>query len=114
MIDFSELRPNNVLLCHFNNRKISRRQVKELKEHEFELCKFIPLEDALLDYGFKKNGFNFYCERNGYLCQWSNNANLKYLLKIRHIEKDDMLHLHNVRYLHELQNIYKIFTGVEL
>jgi hypothetical protein len=88
--------------------------VEDLSEVELQSCRFIPLEEALHDFGFKKNGSSFYCKKDGYLVQWTTLPQLNGLLKIKHVEKDDVLHLHGVEYLHQLQNIYKVFTGKEL
>lgn len=114
----NELRAKNVVSYTFttkgNKKRTCRVLVEDLQEEELQDCEFIPLQDALQDFGFEKNGSNFYCKRSGYFVQWSSLPQLKGLLKIKNKEKDDILHLHGVMFLHQLQNVYKVFTGEDL
>ena len=70
----------------------------------------------LRDLKWKRNGGGtlYYATIDEYYLHWSGNEQLRYLLKMKHSEKDDFIHIHNVRYIHQLQNIFKAITDKEL
>ena len=92
------------------------KRASDMTEGELAMCAPVPLECVLKEIGWKRKGgsLNYYTEIGGYYAQWSNNEQFNYLLKIKHPDKDDFLHIHDVRYLHQLQNIFKVFTGIKL
>lgn len=76
-----------------------------------------PIElnsEIMKSIGFKKNAEHYTINMYGYEIKWTNMPQFSYPLTISHQGKDDFLHLHNVRYVHQLQNIFKYFTNQEL
>lgn len=93
------------------------KRISDMTEEELKSCEPVALEDVLPELGWKCRGYsanNFFVKLEDYYIQWSNSEQLKYLLKMKHIEKDDFMHIHDVRYLHQLQNLFEAFTGIKL
>lgn len=96
--------------------RIYTKRYKLLTEEEKNVCQPLPCEDILQELGWKRNGGGtlYHTEIDGYYLHWSGNEQLRFLLKMKHPEKDDFVHIHNVRYIHQLQNIVETFTGIKL
>lgn len=92
------------------------KKYKLLNDEEKNVCQPLPCEDILQKLGWKRNGGGtlYHTEIDGYYLHWSGNEQLRFLLKMKHPEKDDFVHIHNVRYIHQLQNIVETLTGIDL
>ena len=88
----------------------------EIEKVEIETTEFQPVElsaSIMKSNGFKRHVEHYSLTKDGYTIKWINMPQFRYPLTISHQGKDDFLHLHNVRYVHELQNILKCFINQE-
>ena len=88
----------------------------EIEKVEIETTEFQPVElsaSIMKSNGFKRHVEYYSLTKDGYTIKWINMPQFRYPLTISHQGKDDFLHMHNVRYVHELQNILKCFINQE-
>lgn len=97
----------------FSSVKISKTEKKSIANPE----EINPIElspEIMKSIGFKRHVEHYTLNIDGYVVKWINMPQFSYPLTISHQCKDDFLHLHNIRYVHELQNIIKCFINQEL
>ncbi len=129
MLKLNELKSGDIVLADFEGQKrigdvleVSRGDHKALVAHEeteywYDLNNIyaVPLDDEILaDLGFTKSeggGDGTLFVRGPFTLQYVTNGPDKHcLLHYR----DETRHVHNLTYLHELQNHYKGMTNHEL
>ena len=116
----NEFQPDNLVKvvkkCPKSRPRIYLKRYKYLTEEEKEQCQPIPCEDMLRELKWKCNKNGTLCRiiRKGYYMHWCGEKQLRYLFRMKNLTEDDFIHIHNVRYIHQIQNIVKVITGKEL
>ena len=129
MLKLTELKSGDIVLADFEGQlrvgdvlDVSYGDKKALVAHDesefwYDLNNIyaVPLEDGILsELGFAKSNGNpnaSVYQRGPFTLEWVNNGEDAHsLLHYR----DETRHVHNLKYLHELQNHYKGMTNFEL